>query len=117
MARIGFLTLSIVCLALPAFAAPMRSPIFDTGPATEARLRELDNAQLRLLRRAVRSCVPPSSVHPINPERDPCVIASADNAVESSGDSDLKTFHRSLPMNARYDENRSTIVWRAWLQQ
>jgi hypothetical protein len=106
--------------AIPAMAqpGPPPPPHFERGPVTEDFLRQLDNDQLRLLRRAIQGC-PSASVglsKAVRTERDPCVIASTDRAVADSDNPDLQAFHSSLPDSDRYDENRSSTVWRAWLR-
>jgi len=81
----------------------------------EEALRDLDNAQLRLLRRAIRGCRAPGVGRFIAPERDPCVMMSTDRAIAQEGDEALNDFHWSLLDSDRYDENRSTNAWRRWL--
>ncbi len=101
-------------VASAAVADQIPRPEFDRV-MTEQSLRELDNDQLRLLRRAIRGCAGSAGSVAIRAKRSPCVIASTDRAVEDSGSDDLESFHFALPQSQRYDENRSSTVWRAWL--
>jgi hypothetical protein len=108
-------TAAALAIATPALAqAPLAPPTF-SAPPTEEFLRQLDNEQLRIVRRAVRGC--PSNnlgAKSIKSERDPCVIGSTDKAVADSGDPDLQAFHRALRDSERYDENRPSTVWMGW---
>jgi hypothetical protein len=119
MRALALATLAAIAFAAPAAARPEPPPppTF-AGPVTEDFLRQLDNDQLRLLRRAIRGCPSASAGvgKAIRPERDPCVIASTDKAVADTGNPDLQAFHSALPETERYDENRSSTVWRVWLR-
>lgn len=113
--RVLLLTsLSIGVFAAAAVADQLPRPAFDQN-MTEQSLRELDNDQLRLLRRAIRGCAASAGGVAIRAKRSPCVIASTDRAVEDSRSDDLESFHFALPESQRYDENRTSTVWRAWL--
>jgi len=104
-----------IAIATPAIAQqPLAPPTF-SAPPTEEFLRQLDNDQLRIVRRAGRGC-PSNNLagKSIKSERDPCVISSTDKAVADSGNPDLQAFHRALPDSERYDENRPTTVWLGW---
>jgi hypothetical protein len=107
-------SLSLGVVAATAVADQVPRPAFDR-PMTEQSLRELDNDQLRLLRRAIRGCAGSTGGVAIRAKRSPCVIASTDRAVEDSRSEDLESFHYALPESQRYDESRSSTVWRAWL--
>ncbi|NOT39966.1 MAG: hypothetical protein HOP13_05690 [Alphaproteobacteria bacterium] len=107
-------SISIGVFATAALADQLPRPAFDQD-MNEQSLRELDNDQLRLLRRAIRGCAGSTGSVAIRAKRSPCVIASTDSAVEDSGNDDLASFHFALPESQRYDENRSSTVWRAWL--
>lgn len=82
---------------------------------SEEELRDVDNAQLRILRKALHGCRAPGMSHFISPKKDPCVIMSTDREIAQSGDDVLEAFHWALPQGERYDENRSTTTWRLWL--
>jgi hypothetical protein len=111
LASAGALTLFASSVAQSSTA-----PTF-SQPATEAFLSQLDSDQLHIVRQAVRGCTSPSlpGGKSLQPERNPCVISSTDKGVADSGNPDLETFHQALPANERYDEHRSTGVWRVWL--
>jgi hypothetical protein len=108
-------TAATLMIATPAIAQqPLAPPTF-SAPPTEQFLRELDNEQLRIVRRAARGC--PSNnlgAKSVKTERDPCVITSADRAVAESGNPDLQAFHRALPDSERYDEHRPSTIWLGW---
>ncbi len=100
-------------VAFPALAGD--PPVLSRHAPTEDYLRQLDNAQLKLLRRAIQGC--PSSTTGravIRPERNPCVTSSTDKAVADSGDEDLLSFHEALRVSDRYDENRTSAAWIIW---
>jgi hypothetical protein len=113
LAPIALLVLATTAVAMP----PPPAPHFDRD-ATEAYLRQLDNDQLRLLRRAIQGCPSASAGlgRAVRTERDPCVISGTDKAVADSGNPDLEAFHSALPETDRYDENRSSTVWRTWIR-
>ena len=104
-----------VCLILASSAMAGDPPVLSRHAPTEDYLRQLDNAQLKLLRRAIQGC--PSSTTGravIRPERNPCVTSSTDKAVADSGDEDLLSFHEALRVTDRYDENRTSAAWIIW---
>jgi hypothetical protein len=105
-------SIAALSVALPAFASD--PPVFSQRP-TEEYLRQLDNAQLRLVRRAVQGC--PSSTTGravIRPERNPCVTSATDKSVAEAGDADLQAFHDGLRPTDRYDETRTSAAWINW---
>ena len=111
-------TLTFACVLMAtngALADDKRSamPSFTTPTVTEEFLRDLNHDQLRLLRRATKNCR--SIGRAMRAERNPCVTTATDKAVADKGDPDLLAFHRALPVTERYDENRSSNVWRVWL--
>jgi len=91
---------------------PPPLPAFSQNPVTEDFLRDLDFEQLAILRRAIRGC---PKIGRIRSERDPCVTSSTDRAIADSENPDLIAFHKALHNTDRYDETRSSIVWRSWL--
>lgn len=104
-------SVAALSIALPAAAG---TPSF-SQPPTEDYLRQLDNDQLRIVRRAIQGC--PSSTTGravIVPERNPCVTSSTDKAVADSGNEDLQSFHEGLRPSDRYDENRTAAAWMNW---
>jgi hypothetical protein len=82
-------------------------------PRDAASLSKLDEAQLRLVRRATNQCdvTDPAMVTALNPARRPCIITRVDTAVATSGDPALQAFHAALPQNARYDRYRPSYYW------
>ena len=110
----SFATAAILALAPFVHAQVGALPAFTQTPVTEDYLRQLNNDQLRILRRALRGC---PRIARMRAERDPCVTSTTDRAIAESGNQDLLTFHNALPTTDRYDETRSTVVWRAWLQK
>lgn len=110
-------TLLLASIAVLAFAhlahAQGGPPSFTQTPVTEEFLRQLDNEQLRLLRLALRGCAKPGA---LRADGDPCVTLRTDEAVTQSGNPDLEAFHKALPASDRYDETRSSTIWRAWLK-
>lgn len=104
---------SVVLIASIALADDPPVPAFATAPVSEELLRQLDNEQLRLLRRAIRGC--PSAGKAIRSERDPCVTMGTDRAVADSGNADLVAFHNALRQSDRYDETRTSAAWHRWV--
>ena len=109
-----FILASVAVLSIALPAAADTAPSF-SQPPTEEYLRQLDNDQLRIVRRAIQGC--PSSTTGravIRPERNPCVMSSTDRAVAESGNEDLIAFHQGLKPSDRYDENRTGAAWMNW---
>jgi len=107
--------MTAAALLLSATAAFAQSYGRDPLPHDEQSLRELNAEQLRMVRRASRLCSQTTASIPIKAERNPCVIASTDNAIADSDDPALQAFHAALPDNERYDEYRTDTTWRAFL--
>lgn len=107
-------TVAVLAVALPAIAET--GPRF-SQPPTEEYLRQLDNDQLRLLRRSIQGCPSVTTGRAvIKPERDPCVTSTTDKAVFDSGNADLLAFHEGLRRSDRYDEHRTSAAWMNWRQ-
>lgn len=107
-----FALVSLIHVALadgaPAFSQPM----------SESSLRQLDNEQLRIVRRAIQTCpTVAAGRNIIRPERNPCVTASTEKAIADTQDADLQAFHKALRQSERYDENRTAASWMAWLKK
>jgi len=110
--RLSIAAAALLLMAAPAFAQPTgRDPL----PHNERALQELNAEQLRMVRRASRLCAGQPGTQAIKAERNPCVIASTDQAIRDSDDPALQAFHAALPDNERYDEYRSDTTWRAFL--
>jgi len=108
---------SAAALSLAFAAAAETSPSFSQRP-TEDYLRQLDNEQLRIVRRAVQGCPSVNTGRAVmKSERDPCVRSATDKAVADSGNEDLQAFHDGLrdSDSDRYDENRTSAAWMNWL--
>lgn len=103
--RIGLI--SLVGLALIGGVAVAQD--FGDLPRDEASLRTLDNAQLRIVRRANAQCVHSGEAR-FDEYRGAraraCIMPLADRAVETSDDPALQAYHAWLPMGLRYDANR-----------
>ncbi len=109
-----FILASVAVLSIALPAAADTSPSF-SQPPTEDYLRQLDNAQLRMVRRAVQGCPSITTGRAvIRPERDPCVTSSTDKAVADSDNEDLQAFHDGLRPSDRYDEHRTSGAWMNW---
>ena len=79
----------------------------------EASLRELDNRQLRIVRRAGAQCwhSGEGGFRSRGVRSRACIISATEGAVRSSDNPALMAFHQALPFNARYDENRPAYYW------
>lgn len=106
------LIIAALLLSAPAVAADYGR---DGLPRDEASLQRLNAEQLRIVRRASRMCANTPLTATVKAERNPCVIAGADQAIRDSDDPALQAFHAALPNNERYDEYRTDTVWRAML--
>jgi hypothetical protein len=101
---------TIAVLSFAPLALAQQNPNF-SKPPTEDFLRQLDTEQLEILRTALRSC---GRVGARRVDRDPCVILRTDEGVNQAGNADLQAFHNRLVPRDRYDETRSSVVWRNW---
>lgn len=94
----------------------------DTGalPHDEPSLRALDNAQLRIVRRAMSQCVHFGEAQfgaSRSARARACLIPLADRAVASAEDPALQAYHQWLPFGIRYDENRPGTYWQRLVPQ
>ena len=85
-------------------------------PRDEASLRALDNQQLRIVRRAGAQCAhfgeaPFSGAYHAGARARGCIIGNTEQAIRSSDDRVLQTYHDWLPYGVRYDENRPGYYW------
>ena len=107
--------LAAVAVLSIAFPAAADTPPSFSRPPTEDYLRQLDNEQLRIVRRAVQGCPSVNTGRAVmKPERNPCVTSATDSAVADSGNADLLAFHEALRAGDRYDENRTSAAWMNW---
>ena len=83
-------------------------------PRDEASLRDLDNQQLRIVRRAGAMCFHSGEGGfraNTSVTGRACIMSLADHAVADSQNPALQGFHQALPLYARYDENRPGYYW------
>lgn len=87
-------------------------------PRDEASLRALDNAQLRIVRRAGALCW--HSGHFGFRSRGAvsraCIIGETESAIANTHDPVLMAYHKALPFHARYDEYRPGYYWQRMVQ-
>ena len=83
-------------------------------PRDEVSLRALDNAQLRIVRRAGAMCW--HTTVGIRAAVRGCLIGETESAIANSRDPALIAFHKALPFYARYDEYRSAWYWQRLVQ-
>jgi len=82
---------------------------FETLPRDEAALRAIDNAQLRIVRRANAQCAHFGEAQfgeTRSARARACILPLADRAVATSDDPALQAYHEWLPFGLRYDANR-----------
>lgn len=82
-------------------------------PRDEVSLRALDNAQLRIVRRAGAQCwhFGEGGFGSRSAQARACIIGQTESAVRSSEDGALVAYHNALPFHARYDEYRPAYFW------
>jgi hypothetical protein len=97
-------------LLAPAMAEEPRSYDAAALPKDEASLRDLDNAQMRIVRRAGAQCAHSGEGgfggYRNSPRGRACIIGLVESAVKSSENPALVAYHNWLPFPARYDEMR-----------
>jgi hypothetical protein len=112
MRAIVLAALAALVLGSVAWAEPVA---YQPGgfPRDEVSLRALDNAQLRIVRRAGAQCW-----HSLeggfgsrSVQARGCIIGQTESAVRSSEDAALVSYHNALPFHARYDEYRPAYYW------
>ena len=111
-------TLIAVVVSFLAFGATaMAEPsAYQPGmfPRDEASLRDLDNQQLRIVRRAGAMCFH-SGEFGFRANRSvqarACIISLTEHAIADSDNPALRSYHQALPFNARYDEYRPGYYW------
>lgn len=109
-----FVLASVAALSFALPVAAETLPSFSQRP-TDDYLRQLDNEQLRIVRRAVQGCPSVNTGRAVmKPERNPCVTSSTDKAVADTGNEDLQAFHDGLRPGDRYDEHRTSAAWMNW---
>lgn len=98
-------------LLAPAMAEEPQSYDASALPRDEESLRDLDNAQLRIVRRAGAQCAHSGEGafggYRNSPRGRACIIGLVEAAVTSSENPALVAYHNWLPYPARYDEMRA----------
>ena len=111
--------IALVSAALLAGAATVAAQDLSVLPRDEEALRTIDNAQLRIVRRANSQCVHSGEAR-FDEFRGAraraCIMPLADRAVETSDNPALQAYHWWLPAGMRYDANR-VPVWRKLLTE
>ncbi len=89
----------------------------DMLPHDAVSLRALDNAHLRIVRRARALCwhSGPFGFSPGAASR-ACVIGETESAVANSKDPALQAYHKYLPFHAKYNEYRPAFYWQRLVQ-
>jgi hypothetical protein len=91
-----------ICIAVPLMAALPQAA--SAAGMDKATLEKLNEQQLEYLRRSVRAC---ETAGTGVGGTQACVISDVDGSINESNDAALKSFHESLPVNVRYNEDRS----------
>jgi len=108
--------IAVIVTFLTFGATAMADPVaYQPGgfPRDEASLRELDNRQLRIVRRAGAQCWHSGEGGFRSPSARSrgCVISTTESAMRSSDSPALLAFHQALPFSVRYNENRPAYYW------
>jgi hypothetical protein len=88
-------------------------------PRDEASLRALDNAQLRIVRRAGAQCwhFGEGGFRVRSARSRACIIGQTEGVIRTSDDPALTAYHNALPFHARYDEYRPAYYWQRLVAQ
>lgn len=84
-------------------------------PRDAASLRAVDNAHLRIVRRARALCWHSGPFSPGAAAR-ACIIGETESAVANSNDPMLQAYHKQLPFHAKYNEYRPAFYWQRLVQ-
>jgi hypothetical protein len=87
-------------------------------PRDAASLRAVDNAHLRIVRRARALCwhSGPFGFSGGSAAARACIIGETESAVRNSGDPVLQAYHQQLPFHAKYNEYRPAFYWQRLVQ-
>jgi hypothetical protein len=99
--------------------AVARTPALQTGvlPHDGPTLRALDNAHLRIVRRARSLCWHSGfGFRGRGAASRACIIGETESAIANSKDPVLQAYHKYLPFHARYDEYRPAFYWQRLVQ-
>lgn len=112
--RAFFLGLSLAA-GLAVSVASAEPVAYEPGafPRDAVALRALDDAQLRIVRRAGAQCwhSGEGGFASRGVRSRGCIIGQTESAIRSLNDSALVSFHNALPFQARYDEFRPAYYW------
>ena len=111
----------IVAMSLAvAGAAAADEVAFSPGvlPHDAPALRALDNAQLRIVRRARALCWHGGQFgfSSGSATQRACIIGETESAVANSHDDVLQAYHKQLPFHAKYNEYRPAFYWQRLVQ-
>jgi hypothetical protein len=82
-------------------------------PQDARSLSALESTHVAIVRRASRMCAVDARYGGAIFKA--CTISLTDSAVATSENDMLMAYHQALPIVPRYDENRASNIWRAWL--
>lgn len=105
-------------LILASGVASANVPAVSGFPRDADTLRALDNAQLRIVRRAGAQCWHhgQGGFGARGPVARACVMNGTEAMLASAKDPVLKAFSDALPINARYNEYRPAYYWQRLVQ-
>mgnify|MGYP001330823332 CR=1 FL=1 len=107
-----------LALAGAAAAEPVAYQPADVLPHDAVSLRALDNAHLRIVRRARALCwhSGPFGFSSGSASQRACIIGETESAIANSKDPMLKAYHKYLPFHAKYNEYRPAFYWQRLVQ-
>lgn len=113
--RLALMSLLILLSGVALAGAATQEP--SGFPRDEASLRQLDNHQLRIVRRAGAQCwhVGQGGFGSKSAVSRACVMNGTEAMLASKKDPVLRAFSDALPMHVRYDENRASYYWQRWI--
>ncbi len=89
----------------------------DVLPHDATTLRALDNAHLRIVRRARALCWHSGPGFGMGSAASrACMIGETESAIANSKDPVLQAYHKYLPFHARYNEYRPEFYWQRLVQ-
>ncbi len=90
----------------------------DVLPHDAVTLRALDNAHLRIVRRARALCWHGGlfGFSSGSASQRACIIGETESAVANSKDPMLQAYHKYLPFHAKYNEYRPAFYWQRLVQ-
>jgi hypothetical protein len=111
----------LIAVSLAVAGAAAADPVAyrtDVLPHDAATLRALDNAHLRIVRRARALCwhSGPFGFSSGSASARACIIGETESAIANSKDPVLQAYHKYLPFHARYNEYRPGYYWQRLVQ-